>query len=461
MTSLRESLSRSGVLNRLSHLGVVPKNVDRYDHRVYYSMLLASTLAMLLHLSWIFIFGGLGFTALSLVNIGSVLIWILNIAMLVRCGAVLAAVLVGASEVVVHQFLAVYYVGWGFGFQYFLLTVAAFAFMMNVKSLFIPGMMFVVCLVSFLGLYYQVQYWNLPHHDPGTAVREVFFTTNVTSAFTIIAIMSYVYSKAALTAEAKLEMERQKSEKLLLNILPVSIAQRLKENDSVIADHFPSTSVMFSDIVGFTALSQTVSPAELVGRLNHMFSAFDELAQRHGLEKIKTIGDAYMVAGGFPEMRDGHVNDVAAMALDMLEAVANCNRELDQSVNVRIGIHTGPAVAGVIGIKKFAYDVWGDTVNTASRMESSGLPGRIQLTEDAAKLLDADFICEERGTIEVKGKGSMKTYWLTGRRLAGTAAVALWIAFANLTSMSASAMSRPIDHLAGSHSYVPEEDALR
>ena len=414
MLAFLQAAARS-IRIKLASFLAVPPSVERYDHRTYYSMLLANSMALLLHLSWIFIFRALGFTTLSLINVGSVLIWFLNIAILRRWGAILTGVVIGSTEVVAHQFLAIYYLGWDYGFQYFLLVIVAFAFMMNFKSLYIPVTMFVVCLLSFLGFYYQVQYWNMPHVDPGPAARETFLMANVTSAFTILAFMSYVYSEAARTAEAKLELEQQKSEKLLLNILPPSIAQRLKENNSVIADHFASATVMFSDIVGFTAMSEKVTPTELVNRLNRIFSAFDDLAEKHGLEKIKTIGDAYMVAGGFPELRDGHANDVSAMALDMLEAVAQCSREMDQPVSIRIGIHTGPAVAGVIGIKKFVYDVWGDTVNIASRMESSGLPGQIQLSEQAAAMLNGEFLTEERGAVEVKGKGAMKTYWLLGR----------------------------------------------
>ena len=414
MSTHLQSAARS-IRIKLNSTFTVPANVDRYDHRTYYSMLIANFMALLLHLSWIFIFRGLGFTTLSLINIGSVMIWIFNIAILCRWGAVLTAVVIGSAEVVGHQFLAIYYLGWGYGFQYFLLVIVAFAFMMNFKSMLIPVTMFVVCLVSFLGFYYDVQYWNLPHVDLGPTVRETFLMANVTSAFAILAIMSYVYSEAARTAEVKLELERQKSEKLLLNILPVSIAQRLKEDNLVIADHFDSATVLFSDIVGFTALSEQVAPSELVGRLNRIFCAFDDLAERYGLEKIKTIGDSYMVAGGIPELQDGHAKDVSGMALDMLQAVAEYNFETKQSVNIRVGIHTGPAVAGVIGIKKFVYDVWGDTVNTASRMESSSLPGRIQLSEQAAALLDGDFVIEERGTVEIKGKGDMKTFWLLRR----------------------------------------------
>jgi len=405
------------VRNRLGGLLAVPPSVERYDYRMYLSMIMANYIALLLHSSWVVTFYMLGFNTLSLINIGSVIFWIFSIWILRRWGAMLTAVVLGSTEVLIHQGLAVYYLGWGYGFQFYLLVIVAFTFLMNFKSvMYIPVVLFFVCLFSFLGFYYEVQNWHLPHVDLGETVREGFLMINVTSAFAILAIMSYVYSEAAQKAEAMLELERLKSERLLLNILPVSIAQRLKEDRSIIADHFESATVMFSDIVGFTTLSEQVAPKDLVARLNRIFCAFDDLAEKYGLEKIKTIGDAYMVAGGLPEQRDGHANDVSHMALGMLDAIVECNRDYEQPVDIRIGIHTGPAVAGVIGIKKFVYDVWGDTVNTASRMESSGLPGRIQLSEQAAAVLNDDFVIEERGTVEVKGKGSMKTFWLIERR---------------------------------------------
>jgi class 3 adenylate cyclase len=393
----------------------VPPSVARYDQRMYYSMLLANFMALLLHLAWIFVFAAMGMTTLSLVNILSVCIWIFNIALIRVWGAVLTATTIGSLEVMSHQFLAIYYFGWGYGFQYFLLVVVAFAFMMNFRKIAIPVALFVACVTSFLWYYYDVQYWyqNKPN-DP--TVRETFLMVNVVTAFTILAIMSYVYSEAARKAEAKLALEQEKSERLLLNILPASIAERLKEGSGIIADHFESTTVLFADIVGFTAMSENVSPTELVGRLNRIFSAFDDLAERYHLEKIKTIGDAYMVAGGFPDARDGHANDVAAMALDMLTALEACNCADELPVSIRIGIHTGPAVAGVIGIKKFFYDVWGDTVNTASRMESSGAPGRVHISEQTAQLVEGQFLVEERGAVELKGKGCLQTYWLVGRR---------------------------------------------
>jgi adenylate cyclase len=393
----------------------VPPSVARYDQRMYYSMLLANFMALVLHFVWIFVFAKLGYTTLVWVNVASVGLWCVNIALIRGWGAILTAVVIGAWEVMGHQMLAIYYFGWGYGFQYFLLVVVAFAFMMNFRSMWLPIFLFVSCVSAFLWYYYDVQYWLADKPNDPT-VRETFLTVNVVTAFTILAIMSYVYSEAARTAEAKLELEQQKSERLLLNILPASIAERLKESSSVIADHFESTTVMFSDIVGFTAMSEKISPAELVGRLNRIFSAFDDLAHRHGLEKIKTIGDAYMVAGGFPERRDGHANDVSAMALDMLAAIEAFNRDVAEPVSIRIGIHTGPAVAGVIGIKKFFYDVWGDTVNTASRMESSGAPGRVHISEETAELVSDQFCVKERGLVEVKGKGSLRTYWLAGRK---------------------------------------------
>jgi class 3 adenylate cyclase len=389
----------------------LPPNTARFDQRKYYSMLIANFMAFVLHFVWIFVF-----ELLSRINIVSIFIFLFCIALLRLRGLILTAVLIGMTEVLVHQGIAIYFLGWGYGFQYYLLVIVAFAFMMNFQPMAIPAGMFLVCLFSFLGFYYHVQYWRDPHVDLGATVQETFLMANVTSAFAILAIMSYVYSEAARIAEAKLDVEKQKSEKLLLNILPAPIAERLKENNCIIADHFDSTTVMFSDIVGFTAMSERVAPAELVNYLNRMFSAFDDLAEKYGLEKIKTIGDAYMVAGGFPEKRACHARDVSAMALEMLEVVERHNDGVHQPVSIRVGIHTGPAVAGVIGIKKFAYDVWGDTVNTASRMEASGMPGRIQLSEQAAHLLGDEFLLEERGLVELKGKCSMKTYWLLGRR---------------------------------------------
>jgi adenylate cyclase len=217
-------------------------------------------------------------------------------------------------------------------------------------------------------------------------------------------------------AYQKLESERQRTERLLLNILPKPIAERLKEEPHTIADQFSEATVLFADVVGFTQLSSRISAAELVVLLNRLFSMFDELAEKHGAEKIKTIGDAYMVVAGLPTPRSDHAEAIANLALDMQQAVARFNVEQNQSFSIRIGINTGPVVAGVIGIKRFIYDLWGDTVNIASRMESHGLAGSIQVSEFTYEHLKQQYLFEKRGVIEVKGKGDMTTYLLTGRR---------------------------------------------
>jgi class 3 adenylate cyclase len=221
---------------------------------------------------------------------------------------------------------------------------------------------------------------------------------------------------AQLQAEKEqVELEKDKSERLLLNILPGSIANRLKGGEKNIANGHPIVSVMFADLVGFTPLSRTTHPDILVSMLNQIFTAFDNIVEKHGAEKIKTIGDCYMMVGGLPISRDDHAKVVADSALEMIDALAHINQQNGTQLNMRIGIHTGSVVAGVIGKIKFTYDLWGDTVNVASRMESSGMPGRIQLSEQTRNQLGSKFNLEERGIVECKGLGQVKTFFLNGR----------------------------------------------
>ncbi len=211
-----------------------------------------------------------------------------------------------------------------------------------------------------------------------------------------------------------LKEEQEKSERLLLNVLPAPIAQRLKNGEEPISDSFDDVTVLFADIVDFTPFSENLLPADLITLLNGLFSCFDELAKKYGLEKIKTIGDAYMVAGGMLIPNKNNAEAVAAMALDMMEAVARFSNQLGTPLDIRIGINTGPVIAGVIGKEKFIYDLWGDTVNTASRMESHGMAGRIQTTESIYARLHEKYEFEARGVIHIKGKGDMRTYFLKG-----------------------------------------------
>jgi adenylate cyclase len=220
----------------------------------------------------------------------------------------------------------------------------------------------------------------------------------------------------AVRTRRALQREEERSERLLLNVLPAPIADRLKRTDGVIADAFPDVTVLFADLVDFTRQSQRIAPERMVQVLNDLFSAFDELARRHGLEKIKTIGDAYMVAGGLPEPRPHHAEAVADMALAIRAEVARRSDPAGEPLAVRIGIDTGPVVAGVIGTQRFIYDLWGDTVNTASRMESQGATGCIQVTDRTYRRLRDGYRLQRRGPIPVKGKGEMVTWFLLGRK---------------------------------------------
>jgi class 3 adenylate cyclase len=217
-----------------------------------------------------------------------------------------------------------------------------------------------------------------------------------------------------------LEIEKEKSERLLLNILPQCIAERLKGGERNIAERFAEVTVLFADIVDFTTLANETDPEDLVTILNELFSRFDRLAERHGLEKIKTIGDSYLVVGGLPLPRPDHAEAVAEMALGMLETVRDLNSDSGISLRVRIGLNTGPVVAGVIGRKKFTYDLWGTAVNLASRMQSNGLPDQIHLSEGTRRLLRETFRMTERGTVHCKGHGAVRSYLLEGKRPAAS-----------------------------------------
>lgn len=217
-------------------------------------------------------------------------------------------------------------------------------------------------------------------------------------------------------AEEALVMEQEKSDRLLLNILPKAIAERLKQGEGSLAEQYAEATILFADLVGFTPVSAQMRPIELVNLLNQIFSTFDQLAENHDLEKIKTVGDEYMAVGGLPVPKPDHVQAVAQLALDMQAAISKFTTPSGKPFQIRIGINTGSVVAGVIGIKKFAYDLWGDTVNVASRMETQGEPGKIQVTEAVYEILRQEFLLEPRGELEVKGRGMMTTYWLLGRK---------------------------------------------
>jgi adenylate cyclase len=243
-----------------------------------------------------------------------------------------------------------------------------------------------------------------------------FFVMNcIGTMLSSFVLLGYYVHQSELARDA-LAVERERSERLLLNVLPEPIAAQLKEHHGVIAERHEAVTVLFADLVGFTQQTAGMQAEDLVEMLDEIFSAFDAIVGAEDLEKIKTIGDAYMVAGGLPEPRADNVEAVARVALAMQsEVAAIAQRGEHPWLNLRIGIDSGPVVAGVVGRRKFIYDIWGDTVNTASRMESHGSPGRIQLTARAAEGLGSSFILEPRGIVDVKGKGPMETFLLGGR----------------------------------------------
>lgn len=258
---------------------------------------------------------------------------------------------------------------------------------------------------------------QMVHSDSGLifVLGNLFYLGMMNFAGMLVGYLLEASARIDFLQRRALAYEKRKSESLLLNILPQSIVARLKQDPSTIAQEYAIASILFADIVNFTPLSSQLSPTELVNLLDEMFSHFDQLVEQYGLEKIKTIGDCYMVASGVPTPREDHAEALAHLALDMLHYLKNFAQQTGYPVNLRIGIHTGSVVAGVIGRKKFLYDLWGDTVNTASRMESHGEPGCVQISRTTYEYLAPHFICQSQGSIAIKGKGAMEVWHLIGR----------------------------------------------
>jgi len=247
-------------------------------------------------------------------------------------------------------------------------------------------------------------------NDLREGVVPLFFLLNIFAlSLTAFLVLNYFVGQRD-RIQAQLEVEQAKSDTLLLNVLPVEVAQDLKDHGVTKARSHESVSVMFADVVGFTAYAGSVSPERMLALLTEVFTRFDEICQRHGVEKIRTIGDSYMAAAGVPVERHDHAEIISRAALEMIDYVSGVD------VEFRIGINSGPLVAGVIGTTKFQYDIWGDTVNTASRIESSGEPGRIQISERTYEMIKHTFECVPRGLVEMKGKGELYTWWLIGER---------------------------------------------
>ncbi|MBI2738784.1 MAG: adenylate/guanylate cyclase domain-containing protein [Rhodospirillales bacterium] len=304
-------------------------------------------------------------------------------------------------------------VGIDSGTTYFLLAAAA----LGIALLGAEHLAFAI-LVATAAAAAMIALRFVAPRDPGADAVTFYgnFIINVIGSAAMLFAVMYYALRQLTQAEQRANQERERSQRLLLNMLPPAVAERLMlDPDETIADAFPEASVLFADMGGFTARSSDTTPEELVGFLNRVYTSLDSLVERHGLEKIKSAGDAYIVVSGVPTSTADHAAAIANLALDMRETLADLVDARDRHVPVRIGIASGPVVAGVVGTRKFFYDVWGDAVNTAARMESSGEAGKIQIAPETHRLLGARFDLEERGTIEVRGKGPMRTWFLKGR----------------------------------------------
>ena len=322
-------------------------------------------------------------------------------------------------ELILHGIAATICVGPLYSFQNYTFLVVVLWFIQPFYRLWQSAMFATATVLSSAALiHYAVT--NPPVYViPASLSNAMIVTAMITWPFYVLALV-LPFIMASSRAERELAAAYDESERLLLNILPAPIAERLKTTQGMIADDFDKVAILFADIVGFTAMSERLPPARVVTLLNEVFNAIDALVARYKVEKIKTIGDAYMVVAGVPDKMDRPEETIALLALDIQEAVSGFTiPDSDEKVQVRIGINSGKVVAGVIGQRKFAYDLWGDAVNLAARMEATGIPGRIQLTEDLAAGLSDRFEFEKRGEVEVKGKGRIATCFLVGEKQPG------------------------------------------
>lgn len=370
--------------------------------------LLACICGAAAHFVLIFFFLYIGLVIMAYINVISVCIWLIGFYSTLKKRLLLALLLVG-FEILAHAGLAVYFLGWESGFQYFIFTVPLAAFFFPNKKISLAACIF--SAFYFVILYLLFLDATPPYSVPETINHLTHLSIGV-STIIIISLLAYAFRRGVDVTERQLIFQHERAEGLLNNILPTAVAQRLKEKHQLIADGFSGVSILFADLQNFTEFSEKTNPEDLVQILNSYFSEFDDLLEAYGIEKIKTIGDAYMVAAGLPEKAENHAELITDFAIAMLKATKDFNQKHGLNFSIRIGINSGPVVAGIIGKKKYIYDLWGSTVNLASRMESSGAPGQIHLTEPTYHLIKDKFDVIKRDPIQIKGKGLMQTYFI-------------------------------------------------
>jgi adenylate cyclase len=296
---------------------------------------------------------------------------------------------------------------------FFLLAVVICPFLFNETE---SGLMFFITL-SFILLFVSFEIWFYFSSVNTLSFHQQIVKISCSISFALSCLLCSYHIRRNINRNwQKLSLERERSERLLLNILPDNIAQRLKQSSDLIADYFEQVSILFADIQDFTPLCKSLSPRQIVSLLNEVFCAFDNITQKYGLEKIKTSGDGYMVAGGLPIVSSSHAVQCCLCALDMQDAFKDICKKHNLHTGLRIGIGCGEVIAGIIGKSKFSYDLWGEAVNLASRMESHGLCNKIQVTESTYNITKNYFYFDKRGSIQAKGLGWINTYWLVSKK---------------------------------------------
>ena len=446
------------------HFDTIPPAVKIESYRFYIISNIAYTLAWSIHAAWFGVFFYLGVYALmwfQLISIGChVTAIVLN-----RSGRHEAAMIIGMLEVIAHQVLAVYLLGWGSGFQFIIVAIVLFPFLKHDSGWLVKAFLSLACVSSYLYLEINVK-TQPPVYTLSHTAELVFNYSNIILCFMFMATWGsfltiavrrtesillernnavFAAEKAMEQAELQrqldvkerdmeiyrlrnvelknsndeimrrniiIEEEKKRSEALLLNILPEETAMELLREGFTRSRRYDLVTVMFTDFVGFTHIAETLKAEELVLRVDKYFRAFDEIIQQYGVEKIKTIGDAYMCAGGLPTINQTNPIDVLSAAIDMMRYM---DEEHGHLFKIRVGMHTGPVVAGVVGKHKFQYDIWGDAVNIAARMEQNSTPGRINISGATFELVKNHFNCEYRGKIAAKHKGDMEMYFVNGK----------------------------------------------
>lgn len=423
LVGVKEIAKSIPVIKNIPAFDSVPSIINSDNLRFYKLSNLVLTLGMFVHLHWIFYFYYISSYPMSMMNIFSVLIYISSI-ILNRKGMHFTSSIIMVLEIIIHQFIAVFYFGTNGGFQYYILVISLFPFLMPRGKWFIKISLSLICIISFM----FINFFWIRIFEPIQRLDSIHIgylnLSNTLFSFISLTLSGAFYSIAMHDTEDEIKLEKQKSDNLLLNILPLNVAQELKLYGKTKAQLHDHVTIMFTDFKDFTKLSEELTARELVKIIDYYFRAFDQILSKYHIEKIKTIGDAYMCVSGFQIDSKTAANNMILCALDILELIHSekilPKNSTNRSFDIRIGINTGSVVAGVVGETKFAYDIWGDAVNTASRMEKLGEVNTINISEATYHLVKDNFSFQSRGEIEVKNKGIMHTYFLRPRDKANT-----------------------------------------